>query len=82
MRRLIMVLIFIACLLPAQISTSSHYTLCQRDNWGFPVFKVMDIGVILFLSDKSNDSKGDGIFCMIEAGSAILNLGKTKFASR
>jgi hypothetical protein len=77
-----MAIIFVMCLLPAQISKSSHYTLCQIDNWGFPTFQVVRDGIVLFLSDKIADSKGEGVFCMIEEGSAILNLGKTKFVSR
>jgi len=70
MRRLIMAIIFIMCLLPAQISKSSHYTLCQIDDWGFPIFKIVESGVVLFLSDRRKDLKGEGIFCMIEAGPA------------
>lgn len=81
MRRLIMAIVFIMCLFPAQISKSSHTTRavnCQLDNWGYPVFEVFDKGVRVYLSEFIDDDEGKGIFCMLEPGSAILNLGTPK----
>lgn len=77
-----MAIVFIMCLLPAQISKSSHkfhnVVYCQLDNWGYPVFEILDEGVRIYLSEFIDDSDGRGVFCMLEPGSAILNLGTPK----